>query len=112
MQHIYERYGRDRAAKAANVNTYRTWMAMRDVARALGYSPGQVDAWTRHIGHHEPIPDDVGIPEHVAQFVYRLFRLPRHLSIHFGGMVLFDRQVGVVCPCVAAELAGRRLRQW
>lgn len=112
IQHVYERYGRDRAAQVANVNTYRPRMAMRDVARALGYSPGQVDAWTRHIGHHEPIPDDVGIPEHVAQFVYRLLRLPRHLSIHSGGMVLCDRPVGEVCPVEWATMPGRSVLQW
>ncbi|PSL06182.1 DnaE-like error-prone DNA polymerase [Haloactinopolyspora alba] len=112
IQHVYQRYGRARAAQVANVNSYRPRMALRDVARALGYSPGQVDAWSRHIGHHEPIPDDVGIPEHVAKLVYRMLRLPRHLSIHSGGMVLCDRPVGEVCPVEWASMPGRSVLQW
>ncbi len=112
IQHVYYLYGRARAAQVANVNSYRPRMAMRDVARALGYSPGQVDAWTRHIGHHEPIPDDIGIPEQVAQLVYRMLRLPRHLSIHSGGMVLCDRPVGEVCPVEWASMPGRSVLQW
>ena len=49
IQHVYERYGRDRAAQVANVITYRPRMAVRDMARALGYAPGQQDAWSKQI---------------------------------------------------------------
>jgi error-prone DNA polymerase len=112
IQHVYERYGRERAAQVANVNSYRQRMALRDVARALGYSSGQVDGWSRHIGHHEPIADDIGIPEDVVELVYRMLRLPRHLSIHSGGMVLCDRPVGEVCPVEWATMPGRSILQW
>ncbi|NED97457.1 error-prone DNA polymerase [Phytoactinopolyspora alkaliphila] len=112
IQYVYERYGRHRAAQVANVNTYRLRMALRDVARALGYSPGQVDGWSRHVGYHEPIADDVGIPEDVVRLVYRMLRLPRHLSIHSGGMVLCDRPVGEVCPVEWATMPGRSVLQW
>ncbi|AYY12325.1 error-prone DNA polymerase [Actinobacteria bacterium YIM 96077] len=112
IQHVYEYYGRQRAAQVANVNTYRQRMALRDVARALGYSPGQVDGWSRHVGHREPISDEAGIPEDVVQLVYRMLRLPRHLSIHSGGMVLCDRPVGEVCPVEWASMPGRSVLQW
>ncbi|HEU0042859.1 MAG TPA: error-prone DNA polymerase, partial [Jiangellaceae bacterium] len=112
IQHVYETYGRERAAQVANVNTFRPRMALRDVARSLGYSPGQVDGWSRHIGHHEPIPDDIGIPDQVVELVYRMLRLPRHLSIHSGGMVLCDRPVGEVCPVEWATMPGRSVLQW
>ncbi|MGH8827854.1 MAG: DNA polymerase III subunit alpha, partial [Jiangellaceae bacterium] len=112
IQHVYETYGRERAAQVANVNTFRPRMALRDVARSLGYSPGQVDGWSRHIGHHEPIPDDIGIPDQVVELVHRMLRLPRHLSIHSGGMVLCDRPVGEVCPVEWATMPGRSVLQW
>lgn len=112
IQHVYDFYGRERAAQVANVNSYRPRMALRDVARALGYSPGQVDSWSKHIGHHEPLPDDVGIPELLADLVYRMLRLPRHLSIHSGGMVLCDRPVGQVVPVEWATMPGRSVLQW
>ncbi|WP_129668568.1 error-prone DNA polymerase [Phytoactinopolyspora endophytica] len=112
IQHVYDKYGRHKAAQVANVNTYRLRMALRDVARALGYSPGQVDGWSKHIGHHEPISDEIGIPDDVVELVYRMLRLPRHLSIHSGGMVLCDRPVGEVCPVEWATMPGRSVLQW
>ncbi|HEY5342005.1 MAG TPA: PHP domain-containing protein, partial [Candidatus Aquilonibacter sp.] len=43
IQYIYDRYGRTNAAMAAEVISYRTRSALRDVAKALGYSLEQVD---------------------------------------------------------------------
>src|SRR5690606_38763594 len=36
IQHIFDKYGRERAAIAATVITYRTRSAIRDVGKALG----------------------------------------------------------------------------
>ena len=49
IQYVYERYGRDYAAQVANVITYRGRSAVRDMARALGFSQGQQDAWSKQI---------------------------------------------------------------
>src|SRR5699024_7810239 len=49
IQYVYARYGRDHAAQVANVITYRGRSAVRDIARALGYSPGQQDAWSKSV---------------------------------------------------------------
>jgi len=49
IQYVYRRYGRDRAAQVANVITYRPRSAVRDMGRALGYAPGQLDAWSRQV---------------------------------------------------------------
>ena len=49
IQHVYELHGREHAAQVANVITYRPKSAVRDVAKALGYSPGQQDAWSKQI---------------------------------------------------------------
>ena len=43
IQHVYEHYGRDRAAIAATVISYRTRGALRDVAKAMGLTPDVVD---------------------------------------------------------------------
>ena len=45
IQYVYERYGRHHTAQVANVITYRARSAVRDMAKALGYEPGQQDAW-------------------------------------------------------------------
>ena len=49
IQYVYERHGRTRAAQVANVITYRAKSSIRDMARALGYSQGQQDAWSRQL---------------------------------------------------------------
>lgn len=54
IRHIYDLYGRDRAAQVANVITYRPRSAMRDAARALGYPAGSAQAWSRGKGAHRP----------------------------------------------------------
>ncbi|WP_330252378.1 error-prone DNA polymerase [Nocardia sp. NBC_00565] len=49
IQHVYTKYGRTHAAQVANVITYRGKSAVRDAARALGFSPGQQDAWSKQV---------------------------------------------------------------
>ncbi|MDQ1738368.1 MAG: error-prone polymerase, partial [Pseudonocardiales bacterium] len=49
IQHVYTRHGRQHAAQVANVITYRPRSAVRDIARALGYAPGQQDAWSKQM---------------------------------------------------------------
>ncbi|KTF05065.1 MULTISPECIES: DNA polymerase III subunit alpha [Trueperella] len=52
------------------------------------------------------------VPERVVQIAGRLQRLPRHLGIHSGGMVLCDRPVIEVCPVGWARMEGRSVLQW
>ncbi|MFM6974936.1 MAG: PHP domain-containing protein, partial [Agromyces sp.] len=47
IQYVYATYGRRNAAQVANVITYRPKAAVRDMAKALGFSPGQQDAWSK-----------------------------------------------------------------
>lgn len=66
IQYVYRRHGRDHAAQVANVITYRARSAVRDVARALGFSPGQQDAWSSQIERWGPLSgtiDDTDIPD-------------------------------------------------
>jgi error-prone DNA polymerase len=121
IQHVYEMHGREHAAQVANVITYRPKSAVRDIARALGYSVGQQDAWSKEIergyywsytpSHHTsgklPEPGDrstdeeladADVPPLVVELAAELQDAPRHLGIHSGGMVMCDRPVIEVCP--------------
>jgi error-prone DNA polymerase len=49
IQYVYERYGRHHTAQVANVITYRARSAIRDMAKALGHTPGQQDAYAKQI---------------------------------------------------------------
>ena len=114
IQHVYQKYGRERAAQVANVITYRARMAIRDSARALGYAPGAQDAWVKQLGPYAGAMDlqDTDIPGDVIELASRLHGLPRHLGIHSGGMVLCDRPVAEVVPTEWARMENRSVVQW
>ena len=114
IQYVYRRYGRLNAAQVANVITYRPKNAVRDMAKALGYSPGQQDAWSKHIESWGSVAPSVDhdIPANVVDLAQQVLRFPRHLGIHSGGMVLTDRPVGEVCPIEHARMDGRTVLQW
>ena len=115
IQYVYGRYGRDYAAQVANVITYRRRSAVRDMARALGFSAGQQDAWSKQVGHGRGMAESTdmqGIPEAVTDLAGQISHLPRHLGIHSGGMVICDRPIADVCPVQWAAMAGRSVLQW
>ena len=114
IQEVYRRYGRHNAAQVANVISYRPKSAVRDMAKALGYSTGQQDAWSKQIDSYGSIPRDVdhGIPQPVIQLADQLLTAPRHLGIHSGGMVLTEQPVGEVCPIERGRMDDRTVLQW
>jgi error-prone DNA polymerase len=116
IQYVYRKYGRHNAAQVANVITYRPKFAVRDMAKALGYSPGQQDAWSKQIESWGSVTtgttDEHDIPMPVVELAEQVLKFPRHLGIHSGGMVLTDRPVGEVCPIEHARMEDRTVLQW
>ena len=115
IQYVYDRYGRDYAAQVANVITYRGRSAVRDMARALGFSQGQQDAWSKQIGQWGNLaesPHVEDIPEPVIDLAMQISNLPRHMGIHSGGMVICDRPIADVCPVEWARMENRSVLQW
>ncbi|MEV7231724.1 error-prone DNA polymerase [Polymorphospora sp. NPDC051019] len=114
IQHVYTRYGREHAAQVANVISYRPRSAVRDVARAFGFPPGQQDAWSKQIDRWGSVAavDVDGIPEQVIEYANELQTFPRHLGIHSGGMVICDRPIIEVCPVEWGRMPGRSVLQW
>ena len=114
IQHVYTKYGREHTAQVANVISYRPRSAVRDIAKAFGFSPGQQDAWSKQIdrwGSTAAVDVD-DIPEHVVAYANELQTFPRHLGIHSGGMVICDRPVIEVCPVEWGRMPGRTVLQW
>ncbi|AHC24488.1 MULTISPECIES: error-prone DNA polymerase [Mycobacteriaceae] len=115
IQYVYEKYGRDHAAQVANVITYRGRSSVRDMARALGFSQGQQDAWSKQISRWNGLadsPDVEDIPEQVVDLATQISNLPRHMGIHSGGMVICDRPIADVCPVEWARMENRSVLQW
>jgi error-prone DNA polymerase len=117
IQYVYARYGRHYAAQVANVITYRSRSAVRDMAKALGADPGQQDAWSKHLDPWKGVRGtaelaDHEIPAEVLDLAAEVEHFPRHLGIHSGGMVLCDRPIIEVCPVEWARMADRSVLQW
>jgi error-prone DNA polymerase len=113
IQHVYGKYGREHTAQVANVISYRPRSAVRDMARAFGFSPGQQDAWSKQIDRWGDVASaDSDIPQHVVDFANDVQNFPRHLGIHSGGMVICDRPIIEVCPVEWGRMPGRTVLQW
>ena len=118
IQYVYGRYGRHNAAQVANVITYRSRSAVRDMAKALGADPGQQDAWSKQLDPWKRLESQTGegadneIPVEVLDLAREVEHFPRHLGIHSGGMVVCDRPVIEVCPVEWARMADRSVLQW
>jgi error-prone DNA polymerase len=113
IQHVYARYGRRHTAQVANVISYRPRSAVRDMAKALGYSLGAQDAFAREAHRYDATPtnhDD--IPDEVLELATQVAKFPRHLGIHSGGMVICDRPVIEVVPVEHARMENRTIIQW
>ena len=116
IQYVYNKYGRQCAAQVANVISYRPRMALRDAGRAFGYEPSDSQTWVQQISPGgavagESLPGE-DVPPQVVDLANQMQRLPRHLGIHSGGMVICDRPVGEVCPVEWARMPGRTVLQW
>ena len=126
IQYVYGRYGRDRAGMVCEVISYRARSAIRDVGKALGLAPDQVDRLAKLVGSHDAaggIPaavleqaglDPEGSPavRHALRLSAEIAGFPRHLSIHVGGFVITRRPLVETVPVQPAAMAGRTVVQW
>lgn len=116
IQYVFKRYDRHHAAQVANVITYRSRSAIRDMARALGFAPGQQDAWSKQVGIFGSLSNSENtqheIPAQVVDLARQVLDAPRHLGVHSGGMVICDRPVSEVCPVEWARMKDRSVLQW
>jgi error-prone DNA polymerase len=124
IQYIYAKYGRHRAALTATVICYRPRSAIRDVAKALGLDPLQVNALARSMQWWDGSnidPDRVretGLdPEspvltRVLTLARALTGFPRHLSQHVGGFVIARDLLEELVPVENAAMEDRTVIQW
>lgn len=112
IQYVFTRYGRHHAAQVAAVITYRPRSALRDVARAFGYSEVEADAIRDGVDRASMSATSDEVPALVVTMANQLLDRPRHLGIHAAGMVLCDRPVLEVCPVEWGRTPGRTVLQW
>jgi error-prone DNA polymerase len=124
IQHIYERYGRERAGIAATVICYRPKSAIRDVGKALGLSEDvtaalsgtQWGSWgddisKQHMHQAGLDPDNPNLLRAV-HFAKRIMGFPRHLSQHVGGFILARGRLDELVPIGHAAMENRTFIEW
>jgi error-prone DNA polymerase len=124
IQYIYNKYGRDRAALAAVVISYRPKSALRDSGRALGIDLGIVEkvAKTHHwfdsradlLGRlaESGLDPEAPLSRQWATLAQSLLNFPRHLSQHPGGFVIARGKLSRLVPIENAAMADRSVIQW
>jgi error-prone DNA polymerase len=125
LQYLYDKYGRDRAGMTAEVITYRTRSAVRDVGKALGLSLDRVDALAKGLeGYHyvddqlkercrdAAIDPDSFLGRRLVALVGELVGFPRHLGQHVGGMVMTRGPLCELVPIENAAMDGRTVIEW
>ena len=129
IRRVHERYGHDRAALVATFPSFRARGAIRELGKALGLPPGEIervargaDVFGAHRSSGRAVERDLagalGTRAQGARWVWlaRLAQealgLPRHISQHPGGMIVATRPLIDCCPVVPAAMEGRQLVQW
>ena len=124
IQHIYQRYGRRRAALTATVICYRSRSAIREVGKVFGLTEditGKLadTVWGSHgdslkdhqirQGERDPANEAV---RQAVHFANRLKGFPRHLSQHVGGFVLTEDHLDTIVPIGPAAMKDRSFIEW
>ncbi|MEB2284259.1 MAG: error-prone DNA polymerase [Myxococcales bacterium] len=127
IQYVYRRYGAHGAAMTANVVTYRSRSAVREVGKVLGFGVepvARLASLLRAFEFRDPDDEvsdqlaaagfDVNAPRArlLVDLVRRMQNLPRHLGQHPGGMVLAAGRLDEVVPLEPATMSGRVVVQW
>ena len=127
IQYVYERYGALGAAMTANVITYRSRSATREVGKALGFDAAMIDRLAKLMHRFEYVDSSETLSRHLrevgadgadprmrqfADLWHRMQDLPRHLGQHSGGMVICQGRLDQVVPLENASMPGRVVVQW
>lgn len=124
IQHVYEKYGRARAAIAATVITYRVRSAIRDVGKALGIDADIIerlakshawwDTWESFSAslQQQGLHLDTGAGRRLYVLIRELRGFPRHLSQHVGGFVIAEEPISQLVPVENAAMPDRTIIQW
>ena len=124
IQYIYSKYGRDRAALAATLITYRPKSALRDVGKALGLAPAQVDRLAKSLSwwdgrkvlserlREAGLDPAAEVNKLLILLINSIMGFPRHLSQHVGGFVISQGPLGRLVPIENAAMPERSVIQW
>ena len=126
IQYVYEKYGFERVALACTFITYQVRGAIREVGKVFGIPNPVLDrmarlAEGRNVASAFDKIDDLKefsgyanrpIWKHFREHVEAIIGIPRHLSMHPGGMVITSCNLPPLVPLEPTRMEGRRVCQW
>ncbi len=124
IQHIYQKYGRDRAGLCATVIHYRPRSAIREVGKVMGLSEDVTGAlaktiwgsWGKDVDgdHAKEAGLDMSDPllRRTILLAGQLIGMPRHLGQHVGGFILTERPLTETVPIGNGAMADRTFIEW
>ena len=124
IQHIYQKYGRGRAALAATIITYRPRSALRDIGKALGLEPIEIDRIAKSLAwwdggkvvparlREADLDTASAVIQRLILLTNDLIGFPRHLSQHVGGFVISRGPLSHLVPLENAAMPERTVIQW
>jgi len=126
MLRVYEQFGQDHVGLVATFPTYRIRGAVREVGKALGLPPAELDRLAKasdghsakgtreEMGRLEHYREKLDSPlwRHLADLAEQIAGFPRHISQHVGGMVISSRPLIELVPQEQSAMEGRILMQW
>ncbi len=124
IQHIYGKYGRDRAGLCATVIHYRPRSAIREVGKVMGLSEDVTGvlaktvwgSWGQDVDHGHANEAGLDMADPVLRRTILLARqligMPRHLGQHVGGFILTERPLTETVPIGNGAMAERSFIEW
>jgi DNA polymerase-3 subunit alpha len=118
IRYVYERFGAEHVAMVATINRFRRRSALRECAKAHGFSSKEVEALINHLprrwrggpSRYSELPyEQLGknFPQPRYQQLFQdaanLIGVPRHLSIHPGGLVISPEPMTDIVPVQLAN---------
>ncbi|MCL2759918.1 MAG: PHP domain-containing protein, partial [Treponema sp.] len=101
---IIEKFGSDYCARVANHNFFRSRSALRETAKAYGFSDAAISQLERD-EHIDPVWQEI------YEIAAKIEGLPRGLSMHCGGIVITPQPVYRYAP-IEKSLEGFPLLAW
>ena len=118
IRHVFEKYGEEQVAMVGTINRFRPRSALGEVAKAYGLEPKQVREMVKNLPHSfwarrqesdedgQPVSPFASLRElypgekykHIFDDAEAILKLPRHLSMHPGGLVVAPGPVTDLVP--------------
>jgi DNA-directed DNA polymerase III PolC len=130
IQHVFDTYGSDRVAVVGTINRYRPKSALGDIAKAHGLEPAKVRELSNQLPHAfwmrfatgsdgKPVPPFAGLRAAYAAPTYQaifddaeaILKLPRHISMHPGGVVVAPNALTDLVPVMRSGGKGTIITQ-